>query len=214
MLTSNKKIVMKINKKLSILGLVAVLSLSGCSPEDDIKNPDYTPLIFAENFSAGAVDNTILDNVGWENIAEVGSVKWKEQIYSGNAYAEFTSFNSGDAVNVGWLISPKVDMDAQEGEKLQFRVAQSYVSSSANSIEVLIANDYDGTNLATANWQPISATLPTTSSAYFAFIKSGVIDLSEFTGKINLAFKVKGSGTNLALDGTYQVDDIRIYNNK
>ena len=205
---------MKINKTLSILGLVSFLSLIGCSPEDDIKNPDFTPLIFSENFSAGAVDNTVLDNVGWENIAEVGSTKWKEQIYSGNAYAEFTSFNSGDAVNIGWLISPKVDMDAQEGEKLQFRVAQSYVTSSANSIEVLIATDYDGTNLTTANWEPVSANLPTTTSPFFEFVKSGVIDISGYTGKINLAFKVKGSGTNLALDGTYQVDDIRIYNNK
>lgn len=205
---------MKINKTLSILGLVSFLSLVGCSPEDDIKNPDFTPLIYAEDFSVGAVDNTILDNTGWENIAEIGTAKWKEQVYSGNAYAEFTTFLSGDAVNVGWLISPKIDMDLNEGEKLQFRSSQSYVTSAANSLEVLIATDYDGTNLTTANWQPITANLPTTTSAYFEFMNSGVVDLSTYTGKINLAFKVKGSGTNTALDGSYQIDDIRIYNNK
>lgn len=205
---------MKINKTLSILGLVSFLSLVGCSPEDDIKNPDFTPLIYAEDFSVGAVDNTILDNTGWENIAEIGTAKWKEQVYSGNAYAEFTTFLSGDAVNVGWLISPKIDMDLNEGEKLQFRSSQSYVTSAANSLEVLIATDYDGTNLTTANWQPVTANLPTTTSAYFEFMNSGVVDLSTYTGKINLAFKVKGSGTNTALDGSYQIDDIRIYNNK
>lgn len=205
---------MKINKTISILGLVSFLSLVGCSPEDDIKNPDFTPLIYSEDFSVGAVDNTILDNTGWENIAEIGTAKWKEQVYSGNAYAEFTTFLSGDAVNVGWLISPKIDMDLNEGEKLQFRSSQSYVTSAANSLEVLIATDYDGTNLTTANWQPVTANLPTTASAYFEFMNSGVVDLSTYTGKINLAFKVKGSGTNTALDGSYQIDDIRIYNNK
>ena len=47
--------------------------------------------------------------------------------------------------------------------------------------------------------------------SYFEFIKSGEIDLSAYKGNINIAFKVKGSGTNNALDGSYQVDAIRIY---
>lgn len=205
---------MKINKTLAILGLVSMVTLSGCSPEDDIKNPTLEPMIFSEDFSVGAIDNVILATEGWENIAEVGTAKWKTQEYSGNTYAEFTTFQSGEAVNVGWLVSPKIDMDANEGEKLQFQASQSFVTSAANSLEVLIATDYDGTNLTTANWQPVPATLPNTSSTYFAFIKSGVIDLSTYTGKINLAFKVKGSGTNTALDGSYQIDEIRIYNNK
>jgi hypothetical protein len=115
--------------------------------------------------------------------------------------------------NIGWLVSPKINMDLQEGEKLQFIASQSYVSNAANSLEVLIATDYDGTNLTTANWQPAGATLPSTSSAYFLFIESGVIDLSAYTGSINIAFKVKGSGTNTSLDGGYQIDNIRIYNN-
>lgn len=206
---------MKTNRIISILGLTALLSFSGCSPEDDIKNPYLRPVMFSEDFSVGAVDNTILDTQGWENIAEVGTMKWKEQIYSGNAYAEFSSFQSGNAVNVGWLISPKINMDAQEGEILQFQSAQSYVTSAANSLEVLISTNYDGTNLTTANWAPVTgATLPGVSATYFEFIKSGEIDLSAYTGNINLAFKVKGSGTNTALDGSYQIDNVKIYTKK
>ena len=102
-------------------------------------------------------------------------------------------------------------MDTFEGEILQFQASQSFVSSSANSLEVLIATNYTGNNLATANWEPVNANLPTTSSPYFEFIKSGEIDLSAYKGNINIAFKVKGSGTNNALDGSYQVDAIRIY---
>jgi len=202
---------MKTNNFLPILGCIIFLLATSCSPEDDIKNPDFNPLVFSEDFSKGAVDNVVLNLEGWNNIAEVGTAKWKTQIYSGNPYAEFSSFQSGDAVNIGWLVSPVINMDTYEGEILQFQASQSFVSSSANSLEVLIATNYTGTNLTTANWQPVNATLPTTSSPYFEFIKSGEIDLSAYTGNINIAFKVKGSGTNSALDGSYQVDAIRIY---
>lgn len=203
---------MKTNKIVSILGLVALLSFSGCSPEDDIRNPNLRPVLFSEDFAAGAVDNVILTTEGWENIAEVGTAKWKTQVYSGNAYAEFSSFQSGNLSNIAWLISPKINLDNTENEVLQFQSSQSYVSSAANSLEVLIATDYDGTNLTTANWQPAAgAVLPTITSTYFAFMKSGEVDLSGYTGSINIAFKVKGSGTNSALDGSYQIDDIKVY---
>lgn len=202
---------MKTNNFLPILGCIIFLLATSCSPEDDIKNPDFNPLVFSEDFSKGAVDNVVLNLEGWSNIAEVGTAKWKTQIFSSNPYAEFSSFQSNDAVNVGWLISPAINMDTTEGEILQFQASQSFVSSSANSLEVLIATNYTGTNLTTANWQPVNANLPTTSSPYFEFIKSGEIDLSAYKGNINIAFKVKGSGTNTALDGSYQVDAIRIY---
>lgn len=202
---------MKTNHFLTILGCIIFLLTISCSPEDDIKNPDFNPLVFSEDFSKGAVDNVVLNLEGWNNIAEVGTAKWKTQIYSGNPYAEFSSFQSGDAVNIGWLVSPVINMDTYEGEILQFQASQSFVSSSANSLEVLIATNYTGNNLTTANWEPVNANLPTTSSPYFEFIKSGEIDLSAYKGNINIAFKVKGSGTNNALDGSYQVDAIRIY---
>ena len=203
---------MKINKIISILGLVALLSFSGCSPEDDIRNPNLRPVLFSEDFAAGAVDNVILTTAGWENIAEAGTAKWKTQVYSGNAYAEFTSFQSGNLTNIAWLISPKINLDDTENEVLQFQASQSFVSSAANSLEVLIATDYDGTNLTTANWQPAAgAVLPGISATYFEFMKSGEVDLSGYTGSINIAFKVKGSGTNTALDGSYQIDDIKVY---
>ena len=202
---------MKTNHFLPLLGCIIFLLTTSCSPEDDIKNPDFNPLVFSEDFSKGAVDNVVLNLEGWNNIAEVGTAKWKTQIYSGNPYAEFSSFQSGDVVNIGWLVSPVINMDTFEGEILQFQASQSFVSSSANSLEVLIATNYTGNNLATANWEPVNANLPTTSSPYFEFIKSGEIDLSAYKGNINIAFKVKGSGTNNALDGSYQVDAIRIY---
>jgi len=209
---------MESNYFLHIASCTVLLLITSCAPEEDIKNPDFNPLWFSEDFSKGAVDNTVLNLEGWKNIAEVGTAQWKTQIFSSNPYAEFSAFQADplkrEPVNIGWLISPSINMDVVEGETLLFQTSQSFVSSAANSLEVFIATDYNGTNLATANWQPIAANLPTTSSPYFEFVKSGEIDLSSYTGNINLAFKVKGSGTNTALDGSYQVDAIRIYTKK
>ena len=202
---------MKTIKSLFLLLVFVLVSLTSCSPEKDITNPTLTNVLLSEDFSVGAVDNTLLTTAGWTNVAETGTARWKYQIYSSNAYAEFSSFQSPDPVCVSWLISPQFDLDKSENEKLVFESAQSYVSSSANSLEVLISTNFNGTNVGTANWQPLSAVLPTTTSTYFAFIKSGVIDLSGFSGKVNIGFKVKGSGTNTSLDGSYQIDNIRVY---
>lgn len=190
---------------------VLLILLTSCSPEKDITNPTLASVLVSEDFSVGAIDNTLLTTAGWFNIAETGTARWKYQIYSGNAYAEFTSYQSPDPVCVSWLISPQFDLDKSTNEKLVFEAAQSYVSSSANSLEVLIATNYDGTNVASANWQPLPAILPTTTSTYFEFIKSGVVNLSGFSGKVNIGFRVKGSGTNTSLDGSYQIDNIRVY---
>lgn len=203
---------MKTNKITLFVALVAsTLGLNSCSPEDDITMPNLKPLILNEDFSKGGVDNVTLATPGWTNFAETGTVKWKTQEYSGNLYAEFSSYLSGEAVNVAWLISPAIDLDKQDGEKLTFESAQAYVTSTSNSLEALISTDFDGTNVTTATWTTLQATLPTTSSTYFQFIKSGVIDLSTYTGKAYIAFKVKG-GTNAAIDGSYQIDNVKVYN--
>ena len=201
---------MKINKIKAILFSAVVATVfTSCTNDDDFEIHQYRDVIFSEDFSENAVDNQLLITPGWLNIAEVGAVQWKTQIYQGNAYAEFTSYQSQDVTNIGWLISPEIDMDQHENEKLLFRAAQSFVSSAANSLQVLVSNDFDGVNVANATWVPLNPTLPTTTSAYFEFIKSGEVNLSSFTGKIRLAFKVKGGKDN-AIDGTYQVDNIRI----
>lgn len=201
---------MKINKIKSIFFSAIIATVfSSCTNDDDFEIHQYRDVIFSEDFSENAIDNQLLTTPGWTNVAETGAVLWKTQIYKGNAYAEFSSFQSQDVTNIGWLISPEIDMDQHENEKLLFRAAQSFVSSAANSLQVLVSNDFDGINVATATWTPLNPILPTTTSPFFEFIKSGEVDLSSFTGKIRLGFKVKGGKDN-AIDGTYQVDNIRI----
>lgn len=206
---------MNTNKLMLITGMVAVLNLFGCSPESDIKNPDFIPLILSEDFSSNTVDGADLALTNWTNFAETGTVKWKQGVYFSDKYAEFSGYQSGETSNIAWLISPAIDATANTNLKIAFQAAQAYVSSSANSLELLVSTDFDGTNVTSANWEAKTFTLPPLDfDTNFDFFDSGIVDLSGYTGNIHIAFKVKSSGTNTSLDGTYEIDNIRILNQK
>ena len=201
-----------INKTFNGSNTVLVLnSLDDVNFTDSICEPldisDFTT-IFEEDFES-AVDNTNLDIADWTNFAETGSELWTEQVFSGNGYTEFSSYLSGDAVNVGWLVSPGIDMDAQDNEFLNFKTAQHHLDSAANTLEVFISTDFSG-DVLTATWTQVDANLATMSSSWYQFQDSGLIDVSSYTGTLYVAFKVVGSGTDTSLDGGYFVDDFRI----
>lgn len=200
------------NFNLLLIGFISVLSFTGCSPEEDVKNPTFYPFALFEDFTSNTTDGVAIDLAGWTNYAEVGSAKWNQGIYKSDKYAEFTSYQSGQAVNIGWLISPKTAISSNT--KFAFDVAQAYVSTDANSIELFVSEDYDGTNVTAATWVKVDFTKPPlVYETNFDFFSSGLIDLSSFAGKnVNFAFKVKGSGTNTSLDGTYEIDNVRIVN--
>ena len=203
--------------KFLLLGFFISLTFTGCSPENDIEIPNSTDYKLYEQFFSNTTDGDEINLSGWTNFAQVGTVKWKQGIYYSDKYAEFTSYQSGQPSNIGWLVSPPISVNKENVETLAFDVAQAYVSSSANSIEVLVSTDFDGTNVMAANW--VNKTFTTPSLAYedrFKFFSSGLINLADadYEGNIYIAFKCKGSGTNFSLDGTYEVDNIRIFNKK
>ncbi|QOD60155.1 choice-of-anchor J domain-containing protein [Polaribacter haliotis] len=176
-----------------------------CAP---LNIADFTVLEELD-FDAGT-DNTNLDFPNWTNVATEGNELWTEQIFSGNGYAEFSGFRSGDAVNVGWLISPAIDMSASSNVFLSFKSAQHHLDSDANTLEVFVSTDFDGTDVAGATWQPISANLANRSDSWYAFKDAGLTDLSSYTGTLYVGYKYTGSGTDTELDGAYMIDDFKI----
>ena len=170
---------------------------------------------FAENFET-VVANTNINLAGWANIVQTGSLYWQGSVYSGNGCAEYAISGTKVASNVGWLISPKIDLDAHTGEILTFRAAQHHldVDSSLNALDVFISNNFDGVNVASATWIPLKANLPTQATPWYQFVGSGGIDLSSYKGKVNIAFRYTGSGKTLTLDGAFQIDDVQIYGEK
>ena len=196
----------------TFLVIAGLTTLTNCTSDNDVENARVKTTLFVENFTDNS-DGTILNTTGWTNFAQVGTKKFTEEVYSGNGYAEFTSYGSGQASNISWLISPGFDMNKQDGEKLVFQAAHAYLTSADNSLELMVSTDYDGNiaNFNQSNWLSLPVTTPTPSNDFFEYVNSGEVDLSKYNGTLYFAFKVKGSGTNTALDATYQIDNIRLY---
>ena len=177
---------------------------------DIILEGSRTQSIYTEDFQT-STNNTNLNTTGWTNYAEAGTWVWREKIFSGNGYAEFSAFG-GQALNKAWLISPALDFTTFTQKLVKFKVAQHHldVNSPNNGLEVLVSTNFDGTNVLAATWVAVPANIPTTSTAWYAFLGSNV-DLSSYSGTIHVAFKFTGSGTNTTLDGAFQVDDFKAF---
>jgi hypothetical protein len=191
----------------------AIGTLSGCN-EEETDVPTTTVTISKEDFQV-VTNSTDLDITNWTNFNETGAWKWREKTFiSGgvtNGYAEFSAFNSG-SVNTAWLISPEINLDVADKKGVAFDVAQHHldVDSPNNSLQVFISTNYDGTNVLAATWTPLQANIPTKNVDWYKFLKSN-INLSAYNGKAHIAFKFKGSGTDLTLDGAFQVDNFLFY---
>ncbi len=175
---------------------------------------------YTEDFEA-AIDNTDLDLPGWSNIKESGNLrKWSEQRFpldAGNGYAEFSAFGSGDATNIAWLVSPAINMDTHTNETVTFDISQHHLDSDSegNKIEIYVVTSFNGTDIVGATKVDITdlAELPKFATPWYQFVNSGVIDLSSYTGNVYIAFKFTGSGSNTALDGAFQVDNLIVSGN-
>ncbi|MDD4087145.1 MAG: choice-of-anchor J domain-containing protein [Bacteroidales bacterium] len=159
-----------------------------------------------ESFSSSG-NNQDISLTGWTNIAEAGNRKWQGKEFSGNTYAQATAYNSGLSSMITWLITPNVKMDQQK--YLRFKTAKSFWEHNSNTpLTVWASTNYDGSNVATASWTQINATIAGQGDADNAWIESGDIDLSEFmTGQtVAIAFKYVGSdleSTSLRIDDVY-----------
>lgn len=182
------------------------ISLNGAACEL-LKLSDFDAVL-DEKFD-DAVDGSKFNYTGWFNYNEVGSEYWTEQVYSGNGYAEFSAFRTGDDVNIGWLVSPAFDLTSATSAYVSFSLAQHHLSDEQNNtLEVFISSDFDGADVIGASWSKLNVAIPGESASWYAFQESGLIDISSYSGTLHLAFKYTGSGTNTELDGGYFVDDV------
>ena len=198
---------MKNIKSILFLAL-AFGTLSSCTEEDAYEIPTFKTTLLKEDFQ-GTSD---LATLGWDVVAQQGTKNWGIATFQEDRYTEFTSFGSGQALNIAWLISPEIDMDLVEGEKVYFQSAHNFLTHLDNTLELMVSTDYDGTNFAQASWVKVNAKTVTPDNARNVWVPSGAVDISNFTGKVHIAFKVTGSGTNTNLDGTFRVDNVHVYN--
>ena len=160
-------------------------------------------------------NNRPIEIEGWTNYSETGTQAWEGfSSTSSNASlgrsCRFQSASSGDESNIGWLITPALNLDAHNGASLRFKTSNSLADSSY--MEVFFASDWDGTEagVTAATWQILSDAYVVKDSDSFAeWFSSGNVDLSCLSGTIHIAFKYTGSGQS-SFDGVYELDEISV----
>ncbi len=170
--------------------------------------------LFEDDFESQTV-NALISGNGWTNYIQEGTEGWVAYTQGGTnssqgVSARIDSFTSGDASSIAWLITPQIDLDANNDVTLQFETSNSF--SDGSTMEVLISNDWDGTEegITSATWGILSDAYVTQDDDFFGdWFESGIVDLSCASGQVYIAFKYVGSG-NEDFDGTYELDFVSI----
>lgn len=161
------------------------------------------PTYLFENFEAASTSN-IPD---WLNISTAGVKTWTIGGTT-NKNAEFNAFSSGEASNIGWLISPQLNFNVYAHDTLSFRMEVAF-NATGTLLEVLHSSDYTGSGSpSSATWN-VLATMPNVNQSWSSVTP---ISLDALTGTGYIAFRYTGSGTG-GQTTRYRVDDVRIKGN-
>lgn len=156
-----------------------------------------------ESFSGLPQDQDItLD--GWVNVATKGSRKWVAEGFSGNSFAQATAFQDNNDEMEAWLVTPAFSADT--ANVLAFRSAQAFYVH--DGLSVWISDDFDGSDVTTANWTQLFVTLAGNSQSNYDWVESGNIDLSNYSGTVHIAFKYTGNKDSKTT--TFRIDDVVI----
>lgn len=186
------------------------LAAVSCSNETDIA--PFKPLIFSEDFPEPEINyNATFDFEGWTNFAETGSKLWIERDYNNDGYIQFSPYGSNQPSNIGWAITPEIQLGDGAGKIFAFESASNFVDNPDNKLQVYISSDFNGTDVLAATWTELDAVVADNTTNNYTYISSGEIDLSNYTGAVHFAFKVTGNGSTL--DGLFQIDKIKVYSN-
>ncbi|QTD36675.1 choice-of-anchor J domain-containing protein [Polaribacter batillariae] len=184
-------------------------------------NPADFKTSYEEDFESIASSNPLEGN-GWISYAEEGRFNWRvltttDNGNPGSKIASMGAYNSGEPTNIAWLISPSIDLDAQDIEFLNFQSSNSF--SDDSELELLISTDWDGTraNITSATWTKLSANIVSDDTNFRNWVDSGTTDLSTFSGNAHIAFKYIGgdnsgsaSPNTGTIDGTFEIDNFKI----
>lgn len=167
----------------------------GGNPGTDQVNVDFEGLTVFD----------VLEVPGWTNFAEAGSLAnhWIVREFDDNTYAQISAFQSTDANNIGWFISPAIE--ASNTARLSFRMGQCHWAH--DGMSVLISNNFTG-DPTTANWQTVDCTLPNENNDFWEFVPSGDVDLDDYfaSGTVHIAFRYEGQANGQ--ETTFILDDI------
>ena len=163
------------------------------------------PLPLEQDFSSCAL-------VGWE-IVSVDTDTANTWSCSGSfGNIEANGFGN-DAPADEWLITPALDLDAQDHDTLSFESVTGFSDSGLAypQLSVLYSTDYDGGgDPSTASWSELSG-FELSPAGSFSATDSGPVDLSAISGaSVHIAFRYQSSGTGSGAATVWRLDDISV----
>lgn len=197
------------------LALLTLGFAAGCTGDEEL--PPYKQQFFSQTFetqTAGSGSTEIPIAIdGWTNFNTLGTRKWICKSFNSTKFAEFSSFYSAAGTSdEAWLITSKLDFTKTQMETLNFDLEARF--SNGAEFKVLVSTDFDGTTagIATATWTEV--TVPTLPTVDNVFVNSGLINLNSFeSSNVYIAFKYIGSKAS-GKTTTFQLDNIKIFENK
>ena len=171
-----------------------------CDPHD----------IIEESFDGATAEEAFAGDC-WYNVATAGNRLWLGKTFQSNIYLQATAYNSTDANNEMWLISPPVQ--ATGTNILSFESAKSFYEH--DGLKVFISTNYDGSAEVTeSTWQPINADLAGLNSSDNEWVESGDVQISGYlpqgySGTFFIGFRYQGND-NAGETTSYRVDNISI----
>ena len=140
-------------------------------------------------------------------VSITGDQVWGQAFYSGNGYAIINGYSGGAVENADWLISPSINLDASEMNKVSFTTAKNYTGA---DLRVMISADFSGTftpaDITAATWTDITSDF-SFSTTSFTWVQSGEFSLESYAGNIYIAFVYESSTTAAA---TWEVDNFKV----
>jgi DNA/RNA endonuclease YhcR with UshA esterase domain len=159
--------------------------------------------LFQETFSTAAA-NSAISLSGWTNVATQGSTLWQGKVYSNNYYAQMSAYSTSQPSVETWLVTPAINLTANAF--LSFETARAFAVPS--TLTAYISTNFTG-NVTTATWTQLSATIAQLADTQYAFIPSGDVDLSAYTGQnVYVAFKYVGGDNSATM--TYRIDNVQV----
>ena len=165
---------------------------------------------FNENFESYNVTSSGATLPKYVNDPYVGSRLWDIKTFSGNKYAQMTSFGS-NAVNKTYLAMP---VAFTPGYKFSFKSKDGY--NVGNVLKVYYSTNYTaGANIGQATLVDITSsfTIATGATSGYAvnFTNSGDYTIpATLTGNGYFIFEYSGNGVGNVLTTTMQLDDVKV----
>ncbi|MFT3738420.1 MAG: choice-of-anchor J domain-containing protein [Breznakibacter sp.] len=156
-------------------------------------------VVFEESFNSGITNFTAF--------SVSGDQVWVGGTTGSDVYAKMSGYASGNKENEDWLVSPQIDLTGQANVVLKVRQVARYINGLWDQITINVSSDYNGTNLSTATWTPLTInTMPT--GADWNFVESEDVSLAAYEGKkIYVAFKYLSTTTNAS---TWEIDYVKV----